>query len=112
MQLAEEAKSELLLDNMQRAKELAGKSLLVAENIAAQDILNKQNEMLERMEKIEKARQVVPIEKQQLIQREEEEKKLQEMRRICRKSEVEILSSSFFKRAVEELVNQRLLCLA
>ena len=110
-QLAEEAKSELLLDNIQRAKELAERSLLVADNISAKDLLNKQSEISERQEKIERARQGVSEEQRLMIQQEEERKKLDEMKRICRKSEAEISGSIFFKRAVEELVNQRLLCL-
>lgn len=51
-QLAEQAKSESLLDYVQRAKELAAKSLLVADNVCAKDILNKQSEIFVRIKKI------------------------------------------------------------
>ncbi len=107
--VAQEAKSELAQGNHQKAKERALKSLLLAQNDIAKDVVNEVNQILERAEKIDRARQLVSPEEQQQIRREEEQKKLNEMRRWFGKSDAEIMNSALFKGAVDALVNQRLL---
>lgn len=106
--LAQSAKSELIAGNTQEALELSAKSALIAENHLAKEVHVEANQILQQAEKIEKARKMVSVEKQLLIRQEEEQKKLNEMRRWG-KNDAQILASSFFKGAVEALVNERLL---
>jgi len=108
-ELAQRAQREISIGNIQEAKELARKSLLLAENGIAKEILEKEEEKLERQVRIAQARARVSAEKLELIREEEEKKKLLEMRKLVRWSDIQILNSSLFKSAVEELVNERFL---
>ena len=107
-QLARDAKIEHNVGNFEKAKELAIRSLALAENSIAKDLIDKEQQKIVRQQKIEEARRLISAEKLSLIQHQEEQKKLQEMRKLVRWSDMKILDSSLFKTAVEELINERL----
>jgi hypothetical protein len=107
-QLAQIAQREFNVGNVECAIKLAEQSLAITENRIAREILDKEQQRRERQRKIENARKSVSAEKLAVIQQEEKQKKLLEMRKISRLSEAQILSSKFFKMAVEELINERL----
>lgn len=107
--VAQEAKSQLMAGNLHKARELATRSLLGDDNTLAKAVLGEADQILERAEKIERARALVSLEQQQLIRQEEEQRKLKEMRKLLGRNDNQIRNSAFFRTAVEALVDTRLL---
>jgi hypothetical protein len=105
---AQRAKDELMAGNLKEALELSAKSTLMAENQLAKEVHREAVQIIDRAEKIEKARQMISPEQLRLIRQEEEQKKFKEMQRWY-KNDNQIRESTLFKGAVEALVNQRLL---
>lgn len=108
VQLAQHAQRELNVGNIEQAKELARRSLAINENSEAKRLLDEEQQKIERQKKIEDTRRTISPEKLENIRREEEQKKLLEMRKISGLSDIKILSSHFFKVLVDELINERL----
>lgn len=106
--LAQTARAELIEGNHLKAKQTASKSIEIAPNSVARDVLKEANRALERIERIERAQHQMPLEVKQQIRLDAENEKSKEMRRWF-KSDAEMRLSQFFKGAVEALVNQRLI---
>lgn len=106
--IAQRAKSEMIEGKYELAKQTALESLAVAKNDLANEVAKEVCEIIERNEKIKHVRaQTAPALIEQ-IRKEEEQKKIQELKRWF-KSEAQVINSQLFQKSVEEMVNQRLL---
>lgn len=106
--IAQDAKFNLDEGKLETARELATKSLQLAKNRLANEILNEAEKLIERAEKIKEARAKISNEALLKMRQEEEQKELPKMRRWG-KSDAEILGSTFFKNLINAVLDQRLL---
>jgi hypothetical protein len=106
--IAQRAKSEMMEGRYDKAKQTALDSLEVAKNDLANEVFKEACEIIERNERIKHARaQAAPALIEQ-IRKEEEEKKVRELKRWF-KSEAQVRNTQLFQKSVEEMLNQRLL---
>lgn len=108
--MAQRAKSEMIEGKYEQARQIALKSLDLAKNDLAQEVIREISEITEREEKIKHARAEATPALIEQIRKEEEEKKVRELKRWFN-SEAQVRNSKLFQKSVEEMINQRLLFL-
>lgn len=106
--IALKAKSALDEGHLSQANDLATKSLQIAKNATAENVLKEIKNLSEKEQKIQAAKAIISQERLISMRKEEEQKELIKMRRWG-KSDAEILSSTFFKTMIDALLNERLL---